>query len=145
MDGAEFLRSVTAHPQLFPGRGPRDDRIYIVAHPFPSNPYERDVEVGWELEPQTILAHSWKTLEDVLLGRRRPEVMSHITRIVGYYSQLRGWNRSKLAELRDRHKGNYRVPGARAAHGSGGETPQSKRAHARIAQKRARRQEAVLA
>jgi hypothetical protein len=145
MDGADFLRSVQAHPQLSPGRGPRDDRIYIVAYPFLGNSNEPDVKIGWELEPATIREHPWQTLEDVMLGRRRPEVMSHVTRIVGYYSQLRGWNRSKLAELRDRHKGNYRVPGTRAAQGSGGETPQSKRAHARIAQKRARRQEAVLA
>ena len=36
--------------------------------------------------------------------------MTHVTRIVGYYSQLQNWNRSKLAELRDRHKGDYSVP-----------------------------------
>lgn len=32
-----------------------------------------------------------------------------ITRIVGYYSRTTNWNKSKLGELKDRHKGNYSV------------------------------------
>ncbi|HHT9131598.1 MAG TPA: hypothetical protein ACFYED_03845 [Candidatus Tripitaka californicus] len=32
-----------------------------------------------------------------------------VTRIVGYYSRISNWNKSKLGELRDRHKGNYSV------------------------------------
>jgi len=31
----------------------------------------------------------------------------HVTRIVGYYSKIHNWNKSKLGELADRHKGNY--------------------------------------
>ena len=34
-----------------------------------------------------------------------------ITRIVGYFSRVNNWNRSKLGELQDRHKGNYQVNG----------------------------------
>jgi len=30
-----------------------------------------------------------------------------ITRIVGYYSRVTNWNKSKLGELRDRHRGDY--------------------------------------
>ena len=30
-----------------------------------------------------------------------------ITRIVGYYSRINNWNKSKIGELVDRHKGNY--------------------------------------
>jgi ribonucleoside-triphosphate reductase len=30
-----------------------------------------------------------------------------ITRIVGYYSRINNWNKSKLGELKDRHRGNY--------------------------------------
>lgn len=30
-----------------------------------------------------------------------------VTRIVGYYSRISGWNASKIGELRDRMKGNY--------------------------------------
>jgi len=32
-----------------------------------------------------------------------------ITRIVGYYSRVTNWNKSKLGELRDRHRGDYGV------------------------------------
>lgn len=33
-----------------------------------------------------------------------------ITRIVGYYSRVNNWNKSKRAELADRHKGSYKLP-----------------------------------
>jgi len=101
----EFVDRITEHPHLVPGSGPRDDRIYIV-HFDP----DVGVETGWEIELETIRAHPWETLEAVLTGKRRPEVMNHITRIVGYYSNMRNWNPSKLAELRDRHKGSYVIP-----------------------------------
>ncbi len=32
-----------------------------------------------------------------------------ITRIVGYYSRTSNWNKSKIGELRDRHRGDYSV------------------------------------
>ncbi len=32
-----------------------------------------------------------------------------VTRIVGYYSRVRNWNKSKVGELKDRHVGNYFV------------------------------------
>ncbi|MDD5729434.1 MAG: anaerobic ribonucleoside-triphosphate reductase, partial [Victivallales bacterium] len=34
----------------------------------------------------------------------------NITRIVGYFSRVNNWNPSKLEELADRHKGDYKVP-----------------------------------
>jgi ribonucleoside-triphosphate reductase len=33
-----------------------------------------------------------------------------LTRIVGYFSRISNWNKSKIGELRDRRAGNYRVP-----------------------------------
>ncbi|MGD1002526.1 MAG: anaerobic ribonucleoside-triphosphate reductase [Candidatus Brocadiia bacterium] len=35
-----------------------------------------------------------------------------MTRIVGYYSRVNNWNKSKIGELKDRHRGNYRLAGA---------------------------------
>jgi ribonucleoside-triphosphate reductase len=35
-----------------------------------------------------------------------------MTRIVGYFSRIANWNKSKLGELKDRHRGNYSVAGA---------------------------------
>jgi len=32
-----------------------------------------------------------------------------ITRIVGYYSRIQNWNKSKLGELQDRHAGDYKI------------------------------------
>jgi anaerobic ribonucleoside-triphosphate reductase len=34
-----------------------------------------------------------------------------ISRVVGYYSVIENWNKGKIAELKDRQKGNYDVPG----------------------------------
>ncbi len=33
----------------------------------------------------------------------------HVTRVVGYYSRIQNWNKSKRGELKDRHKGDYAV------------------------------------
>jgi len=40
--------------------------------------------------------------------------VSGITRIVGYFSRVNNWNKSKLGELKDRHRGNYRIAGTPA-------------------------------
>ena len=36
-----------------------------------------------------------------------------VTRIVGYYSRINNWNKSKIGELHDRHSGDYGVGKAR--------------------------------
>jgi anaerobic ribonucleoside-triphosphate reductase len=42
-------------------------------------------------------------------GCKDPDKVTSMTRIVGYFSQLRNWNASKLEEGEDRRKGNYAV------------------------------------
>jgi hypothetical protein len=37
-----------------------------------------------------------------------------VSRIVGYFSRITNWNKSKLGELKDRHRGNYSVVAAAA-------------------------------
>ena len=32
-----------------------------------------------------------------------------VTRVVGYFSRIDNWNPGKVAELRDRQKGNYKI------------------------------------
>jgi hypothetical protein len=59
------------------------------------------------LPMRSIAGAPWKEIEDVLCWRRSPRVMTHVTRIVGYYSMIHNWNRSKVAELHDRQRGNY--------------------------------------
>lgn len=57
-----------------------------------------------------IVQSEWGELEGVFTGRREARVLTYLTRIVGYYSPTYAWNRSKLAELRDRGRGDYAVP-----------------------------------
>ena len=42
-------------------------------------------------------------------GYCQSENVYGITRIVGYFSRISNWNKSKLGELKDRHQGNYSV------------------------------------
>lgn len=44
----------------------------------------------------------------------KPEIVLHgVSRIVGYYSKITSWNKSKIGELRDRAKGEYWAHGNR--------------------------------
>lgn len=54
----------------------------------------------------------WGVLEDILTGKREPEVLYHMTRIVGYYSRVENWNNSKLGEMKARIQGHYGLDGA---------------------------------
>jgi len=50
----------------------------------------------------------WDTLrKDVIHGRE----VTHMSRIVGYYSKTSNWNKSKIGELNDRRRGNYSLEG----------------------------------
>ena len=42
-----------------------------------------------------------------IVGERSPQQLQHMTRVVGYYSQVSNFNPSKVGELRDRQKGSY--------------------------------------
>ena len=50
-------------------------------------------------------------LKDLILALKTGELirLHGVTRIVGYYSRIHNWNKSKIRELQDRHKGNYGV------------------------------------
>jgi len=58
------------------------------------------------IEINTILTNP---VEDVVksLVTRKSINLEGITRIVGYYSRVSNWNKSKVSELKDRHTGNY--------------------------------------
>jgi len=51
----------------------------------------------------------------------------NVRRIVGYFSRVNNWNRSKLAERRDRHVGDYAVPKSRPDHPSNTSKPVSEK------------------
>lgn len=47
----------------------------------------------------------------VIQNNRKSIVLNGITRIVGYYSRVNNWNKSKVGELRDRANGSYGLTG----------------------------------
>ncbi len=49
---------------------------------------------------------------DVITQKRKSVVCEGVTRIVGYYSRVNNWNKSKVGELRDRTQHNYTLGGA---------------------------------
>jgi hypothetical protein len=106
MTAAELLEAARDHPRItLAGTLDATDEIVFAVAP------ERDDTFGQTryvaIHAEDILVRKWSEIEDVLLGRRSPRILTFLARIVGYYSQVQNWNRSKLAELRDRHRGDY--------------------------------------
>ena len=57
-----------------------------------------------------ILELEWDKLQAIATGEERIDPLYHISRIVGYYSRIENWNKSKLGELSDRRAGRYAIP-----------------------------------
>lgn len=66
------------------------------------------MQAAMEVEIDTIIKTPLKYLIPALLTGEYIK-LDGVTRIVGYYSRVQNWNKSKVGELRDRHKGNYAV------------------------------------
>lgn len=103
MSGRDFWTKIQEHDNLNwlgcrEGENPEDD-VVLVTNSLSGARFAVSVSA--------ILEREWVELEGVFLGTRQPRILTHVTRIVGYFSQLQNWNRSKIAELRDRQKGNY--------------------------------------
>lgn len=54
-----------------------------------------------------IMKHPWEEWLALFMGLRGSRLMIQLSRVVGYYSRVDNWNRSKQAELKDRHGGDY--------------------------------------
>ena len=61
-----------------------------------------DMHQQTNLDPTTLLS--------IILGTREPLALYSMSRVVGYFSRISNWNKSKIGELRDRQSGNYGVP-----------------------------------
>ncbi len=75
----------------------------------------------WEIETSEIFAviRDCKTAQqfiDVINQDRKAVVLDGITRIVGYYSRTKNWNKSKIGELRDRQGEYYTLSGKAPIH-----------------------------
>jgi hypothetical protein len=60
----------------------------------------------YKILTDSILKYAWSDIKRVLDGGEA-KVLDQITRIVGYYSKVSNWNKSKLGELKDRRNGDY--------------------------------------
>lgn len=56
--------------------------------------------------PESIKNNDWPVLNKQIIQGRN---VYQITRIVGYFSRVENWNKSKLGELKDRHGGDYKI------------------------------------
>ena len=50
--------------------------------------------------------NNWPTLEKQIIQGKD---VYHVSRIVGYFSRIENWNKSKHGELKDRQAGDYKV------------------------------------
>jgi len=63
-------------------------------------------ECAYIVDLDTILKYDMvEVIETLEMGLS--EKLYGVTRIVGYYSRVNNWNKSKVSELGDRHKGMY--------------------------------------
>ena len=91
----------------------RFDILDIVKGDKPSEDYfiirDNKGDGKFKVMAAAVTENDWDVLEAILTGQRQPLVLEHMTRIVGYYSKVKNWNKSKLGELRDRQAGDYRI------------------------------------
>ena len=77
----------------------KDDSVLVLSDTTKKDGiYGRYIEVGVE----EILTAPLKDIWDVIANNRKKIVLHGVTRIVGYYSRVNNWNKSKVGELRDR-------------------------------------------
>ena len=101
----KFCDEINNHQRL--------DILDIVKGDKPSEDYfiirDNKSDGKFKVMVAAVTENDWDVLEAILTGQRQPLVLEHMTRIVGYYSKVKNWNKSKLGELRDRQAGNYRI------------------------------------
>jgi len=88
------------------GQDPVDDEMVVLSHV---------TKAAFAIKTHNMTEATWEDYIDMFLGRRYPDVMTWVTRIIGYYSFVKSgaqgisWNLSKISELADRQKGNYDI------------------------------------
>lgn len=99
MKMSEFIDKIESNPE-FQGFG-LDQNAAVVLH--------QPTALKTRIPITSIENMTWEEMEPLLTGKRDLKVLYHMSRVVGYYSRIENWNASKQGELRDRHKGEYRI------------------------------------
>ncbi len=123
MENASVTENVEKSLTIFAEAVELSSDLEIIGTAFPTNDEEvfviRDysktegiegayVEVSIEeIVKKVTDADKAQEIISVVQNDRKPIVLHGITRIVGYYSRVNNWNKSKVGELRDRAQRNY--------------------------------------
>ena len=85
----------------------KDNTVFVIK----DSQKEKD-ELGHQIEidVEEVISAPLSSIIAVLNGRNEIVVKGY-TRIVGYYSGIANWNKSKIGELRDRANGQYGTGG----------------------------------
>lgn len=101
---AAFDVAIEGHEYLeidgdMPGDGPQEDCLKVINH---------KLECAFAIDVDSVIRQDLKSVIHALetgISTR----LHGVTRIVGYYSRISNWNKSKIGELHDRHIGKYSV------------------------------------
>lgn len=66
----------------------------------------KELDTVAHFTPDAIDNNDWGMLNKQIIQGKD---VYHVTRVVGYYSRIQNWNKSKVGELQDRHAGDYAV------------------------------------
>jgi len=70
------------------------------------NPHDATDEQCVHVRADVLGDMEWK---QVITFVKNGRDVDHVSRIVGYFAKIKGWNSSKLGELKDRQAGNYSI------------------------------------
>ncbi|TVM00129.1 MAG: hypothetical protein CV087_15100 [Candidatus Brocadia sp. WS118] len=82
-----------------PGNNPKEDCIKIINH---------KLECAFAIDVDSVIRQDIESVIHALETGITTRLYG-VTRIVGYYSRVSNWNKSKIGELHDRHMGRYSV------------------------------------
>ncbi len=95
MEGHEFLEI----DGEIPGNTPKEDCLKIINH---------KLECAFAIDVDSVIRQDLESIIHALETGITTRLHG-VTRIVGYYSRVSNWNKSKIGELHDRHMGKYSV------------------------------------
>lgn len=95
IEGHEFLEI----DGDIPGNTPQEDCLKIINH---------KLECAFALDVDSVIRQDLESVIHALETGITTRLYG-VTRIVGYYSRVSNWNKSKIGELHDRHMGKYSV------------------------------------
>lgn len=93
----EFDERIAAHPDLEID-GSENDSIKVLCH---------DSKSAFNVPVRTIMMNPVKDIITALAEGVFDTRLHSISRIVGYFSRINNWSRSKISELEARNAGNY--------------------------------------